>query len=45
MFVWGVGGLVSVKDSGFCHDAKLGGVNLLRTCVESCDTHEQHQLL
>lgn len=35
----------SVKEVGFCHDAKLGGVNLLRSCVESCDTHQQHQLL
>lgn len=28
----------SVKDAGFCHDAELDGVNLLWTCVESCDT-------
>ncbi len=36
----------SVKDSGFCHDAEAGGVNLLRTCVESCDAREYtHQLL
>lgn len=35
-----------VKDAGFCHDAKPGGVNLLWTCVESCDTHRHtHQLL
>lgn len=32
----------SVKDAGFCHDAELGGVNLLQTCVESCDTHKAH---
>lgn len=30
--------MASVKDAGFCHDAELDGVNLLRTCVESCDT-------
>lgn len=28
----------SVRDAGFCHDAKLGGVNLLWTCVESSET-------
>lgn len=30
----------SVRDAGFCHDAKLGGVNLLQTCVGSCETHK-----
>lgn len=42
---WVGGWLDSVKEAGFGHDAKLGGVNLLWTCVESCDTHKQHQLL
>lgn len=31
--------LDSVKDAGFGHDAELGGVNLLWTWVDSCDTH------
>lgn len=47
---WGLregdGWVDSVKDAGCCHDAEMGGVNLLRTCVESCDTHKHtHQLL
>ena len=35
----------SVKDAGFCHDAELGGVNLLWTRVESCDTHKHTRQL
>lgn len=36
----GDGWAASVRDAGFCHDAKLGGVNLLQTCVGSCETHK-----